>query len=243
MSNGKPKSKERIRIVVDEHEKRSKVPDMLTQLGVSVDFASLKVGDYVVSYDCCVERKSARDLLNSIYDGRIFLQLREMLKNYSHAVVIVEGSIEELEIDDPMVVYGALASLISDFKASVISTYSHMHTAYMLIALARRYLRDSNGKPVLLKKISKGNSLREQQISIVASLPGVGNRLALRLLDRFATPLNVFNAPLVELARVEGIGYARAARIKRVLECNTTSSNMRTTSLDNYTQDMLDAND
>jgi DNA excision repair protein ERCC-4 len=95
----------------------------------------------------------------------------------------------------------------------------------------------------LLKKISKGNSLREQQISIVASLPGVGNRLALRLLDRFATPLNVFNAPLVELARVEGIGYARAARIKRVLECNTTSSNMRTTSLDNYTQDMLDAND
>jgi len=47
----------------------------------------------------------------------------------------------------------------------------------------------------------------------------------------------------VELARVEGIGYARAARIKRVLECNTTSSNMRTTSLDNYTQDMLDAND
>ena len=241
MSNGKPKSKERIRIVVDEHEKRSKVPDMLAQLGVSVDFASLKVGDYLVSYDCCVERKSARDLLNSIYDGRIFLQLREMLKNYTCPVVIVEGSIDELEIDDPMVVYGALASLISDFKASVISTYSYMHTAYMLIALARRYLH--NSKPVLLKKINKGNSLREQQISIVASLPGVGSRLALRLLDRFATPLNVFNAPLVELARVEGIGYARAARIKRVLECNTTSSNMKTTSLDSYTQDMLDTND
>jgi ERCC4-type nuclease len=36
---------------------RREVPDMLTQLGVSVDFASLKVGDYVVSYDCCVEEE------------------------------------------------------------------------------------------------------------------------------------------------------------------------------------------
>ncbi len=234
MSNGRY-SKEKIRIVVDEHEKRCKVPDMLIELGVNVEFASLKVGDYIVSYDCCVERKSARDLINSIYDGRIFLQLREMLKNYTTPVVIVEGSVDELNLDDPMIVYGALASLISDFKASVVSTYSQLHTAYMLIALAKRYLNNNKTGP-LLKKISKGNSLKEQQISMIASLPGIGHRLASRLLDRFVTPLNVFNAPLVELARVEGIGYARAARIKRVLVGNDTSNdiNIKCASLDDY---------
>ncbi len=224
----------KVRIVVDEHERRSSIPDILTTLNINVDFASLKVGDYIISHDCCVERKSIRDFINSIYDGRIFLQLRDMLSNYASPIVIVEGDVDELEVDEYNIVYGALASIVIDYKVPVVSTYSQMNTAYMLVALARRCMnKKERSKGPLLRRIDKGKSLREQQISIVASLPGIGSRLATKLLDRFSIPLNVFNAPLVELARV--VGYARAAKIKRVLEYNTNTVNVKTGSLDDYT--------
>ncbi len=229
----------RVRIVVDERERRSGIPDILIPLGADVDYASLKVGDYIISYECCVERKSLRDLINSIYDGRVFLQLRDMLSNYSSPVVIVEGYADELKEDEYNIMYGALASIVVDYKVPVISTYSKLHTAYMLLALARRYMNEKRGesKGPLLRRIDKGVSLREQQISVVASLPGIGSRLAVKLLDRFSTPLNVFNASLAELARV--IGYARAERIRRMLEYNANADavNVNTGSLDDYTSE------
>ncbi|MGH9974136.1 MAG: ERCC4 domain-containing protein, partial [Nitrososphaeraceae archaeon] len=37
-----------MRIVVDKREKSSGIPELLKQSGVFVDFATLKVGDYIV---------------------------------------------------------------------------------------------------------------------------------------------------------------------------------------------------
>ncbi len=232
-------NKMRLRIVVDEREKKSKVPDALKEFGVDVEYAVLDVGDYVVYGDCCIERKSVNDLINSIYDARLFIQVNEMLKHYSKSVVIVEGSSEDIAcVDKPNVLYGALASLAVEYRVPIVYTPSYLHTALAIVALAKHCSskEDAYREP-LLKRIrkSKDGLLREQQLSIIASLPGIGGRLASRLLERFGSPMNVFNASIADLARVEGIGYAKASKIRYALDTSLGSKLAEHQVLDDYT--------
>lgn len=233
----KNNNKERFRIVVDERERRSKVPDTLKELGMDVEYTTLDVGDYIVHGDCCIERKSVDDLINSIYDARLFIQVDEMRKHYSRPVVIVEGSSASISsIDKPSVLYGAVASLAVEFRVPVVFTPSYMHTAVAIVALARHCSRKEYKEP-MIKRIRKGKyeSLREEQLSIVASLPGIGVRLASRLLDRFGSPIGIFNASVADLARVEGVGYAKARKIRYALDASVSSKDVEHHILDYYT--------
>lgn len=226
--------KESIRIVVDERERQSGVPDELTRLKAMVDFAQLEVGDYIVATDSAIERKSVRDLVKSIYDGRLFTQCSELVTHYAKPVLVVEGSNEVFEriVDNPMVIYGALASVALDFRIAVIHTPSASHTAKALIAMANRALKEKRGP--LLQKVRKGNHLKVQQLSILASLPGVGDKLAVRMLEKFKTPIKVLSASTAELARVEGMGYARALKLRKVLDNIQVDNAGEQTALDGY---------
>jgi len=68
-----------------------------------------------------------------------------------------------------------------------------------------------------LKKIKKSSNLETQQLSTLCSLPGIGEKFAVRMLEKFGTPLKVFSATTSELAKVEGLGEARAKKIKNML--------------------------
>ena len=69
-----------------------------------------------------------------------------------------------------------------------------------------------------LKKIKKSNDLEKQQLSTLCSLPGIGEKFAVRLLEKFGTPLKALTATTSELAKVEGLGESRAKKIKKMLE-------------------------
>ena len=204
-----------IRIIVDEREKASKVPSILKEFNVNVEFSYLQVGDYIPLPELVIERKSMKDFIRSIYDGRLFAQCSDMLKYYEKAIIIVEQSkgIDNY-IDNPSIVYGALASIILDFNIPIIYTYSNQETASLLYSIARR---KKSSKP-MLKRIRKRDNMKEQQLSLLASLPGIGVVLASRLLARFGSPLNVLNASIKELASVEGMSYAKALKIKKILQ-------------------------
>src|SRR5918999_1839340 len=88
------------RIVVDERERKSRIPDILRQAGATIDFAQLKVGDYIVSPETAIERKTIQDLINSIYDGRLFVQCSQLTEHYVKPVLIIEGNIIDL-MDTP----------------------------------------------------------------------------------------------------------------------------------------------
>ena len=78
--------------------------------------------------------------------------------------------------------------------------------------------RKDASKGPFLKKIKKSPDLERQQLSSLCSLPGVGEKFAVRMLEKFGTPLKVFTATTAELAKVEGLGEARAKKIKKVLD-------------------------
>ena len=84
------------RVVVDERERQSGVPEALSKLNVRVYFSRLRVADYVISPEIAVERKALPDFVSSVYDGRLFVQASEISSSYRKPYLIVEGDIKEL---------------------------------------------------------------------------------------------------------------------------------------------------
>ena len=217
---------ENLRIIVDDREKKSGIPDLLKSVGLNVEMKTLPIGDYIVAPETIVERKSIRDLMASVFDGRLFDQCTRLKEHFEHPIVLMEGNVDEIEeiTDNPLIFYGALSTVVLDFKIPVIPTPSAAHTAKLLVSMCSR--KDAPKGPYL-KKIKKSPDLERQQLSSLCSLPGVGEKFAVRLLEKFGTPLKVFTATTADLAKVEGLGEARAKKIKKVLD--TKSKHLKKT--------------
>ena len=207
---------ENLRIIVDDREQKSGIPDLLKSVGMGVEMKTLLIGDYIVAPETIVERKSIKDLMASIFDGRLYDQCNRLKENFEHPIVLVEGNVDEIEeiTDNPLVFYGALSRVTLEFKIPIIPTPSASHTAKLLVALCSK--KDGPKGPYL-KKIKKSSNLETQQLSTLCSLPGIGEKFAVRMLEKFGTPLKVFSATTSELAKVEGLGESRAKKIKNML--------------------------
>jgi len=220
------------RIVVDERERNSGIPDLLRMAGALIDFAQLKVGDYLVSPEIAVERKTVRDLISSIYDGRLFLQCSDLVKHYQKPLLVVQGNIAELaEIPENVkdrdvkrfaermpLAYDALATVATEFRIPIIHTPSADQTVQLLVTLVNNSLREGKATGPLLRKIKKENPVHIQQLSVLSSVPGVGEKLAARMLDKFHTPKRALNASAAELSTIPGFGLARAERVRKILD-------------------------
>lgn len=206
-----------LRIIVDEREKKSRIPDLLKAVGINLEIRTLPIGDYIVGPETVVERKSISDLVSSVFDGRLFDQCSRLKEHFTNPVILMEGNVDEIEqiVENPFVFYGAVSAVAIDFKIPILPTPSAVHTAKLLVSMCSR---KEIAKGPFLKKIRKSDDLQRQQLSVLCSLPGVGEKLATRMLERFGTPSRTLNAPLTELAKVEGLGEARAKRIKQMLE-------------------------
>ena len=208
---------ENLRIVIDERERKSGIPDLLKSVGLNVEMKTLPVGDYIVAPETVVERKSIRDLLSSVFDGRLFDQCSRLKEHFQNPIVLVEGNVDEIEeiTDNPLIFYGAISAVVIDFKIPIIPKPSAAHTAKLLVSLCSR--KDIPKGPYL-KKIKKSSDLQKQQLSVLCSLPGIGEKFAVRMLEKFGTPFKVFTATSTELTKVEGLGEARAKKIKKILD-------------------------
>ncbi|KAL9107374.1 MAG: hypothetical protein Q9227_007739 [Pyrenula ochraceoflavens] len=77
-------------VVVDVREFRSALPSLLHGRSMVVIPCQLTVGDYVLSPEICVERKSVRDLIQSFKNGRLFNQAETMLQHYKYGMLLIE---------------------------------------------------------------------------------------------------------------------------------------------------------
>jgi len=215
---------------VDERERKSGIPDLLKAVGLNLEMKTLPIGDYIVAPETVVERKSIRDLLSSVFDGRLFDQCSRLKEHFQYPVILLEGNVDEIDeiADNPLIFYGAISTIVIDFKIPIIPTPSAMHSAKLLVSMCSR---NESPKGPYLKKIKKSNDLEKQQLSSLCSLPGIGEKFAVRMLEKFGTPLKVFTATTSELAKVEGLGEARAKKIKKILESESKflkASNQKT---------------
>lgn len=206
-------------IIVDHRESKSSIPCLLKSMNINFIFKFLEVGDYIINPETAVERKSMKDFISSLFDGRLFNQIEQISSSYSNAFIIVEGNLNEVEeyLRNPKAVYCAIASLLINYRIKLVNVLSEKETALFLYCLVNTSTRKERG---YLIKHAKKKGFFDQQIYLISSLPGVGPKLAVNLLNHFGSPKNVFLASVEELSKVPGIGLKRARRLRDLIDTN-----------------------
>lgn len=87
---GQEQPKEPSRVIVDMREFRSELPSLLHRRGLDIEPVTLEVGDYILTPDTCVERKSVSDLIGSLQSGRLYTQCLSMTRYYRKPVLLIE---------------------------------------------------------------------------------------------------------------------------------------------------------
>ncbi|KAI0077545.1 hypothetical protein K474DRAFT_1707288 [Panus rudis PR-1116 ss-1] len=83
-------STEPSRVIVDMREFRSSLPSLLHAANLVIIPVTLTVGDYVLTPDICVERKSIPDLVSSFNSGRLYTQCELMSAHYKQPILLIE---------------------------------------------------------------------------------------------------------------------------------------------------------
>lgn len=78
------------RVVVDVREFRSSLPSLLHGRSMVIVPCMLTVGDYVLTPEICIERKSVSDLISSFASGRLYHQAEVMLQHYKSPMLLIE---------------------------------------------------------------------------------------------------------------------------------------------------------
>ena len=204
-------------VFADSREGNSKVIRHLSEMEIDVQIRSMAVGDYQVSDEVVIERKTAKDFVDSIIDKRLFKQARELSEEFKRPLLILEGDDIYNGMLHPNAVRGTIAAIAIDFGISIIPTRNSEDTAAMIKRIA---VREQSGDKVniQIRTDKKPTSLWEQQLFIIESLPNIGPVNAKNLLKHFGTVENVIKASESELQEVEGIGKKTAKNIRKVVE-------------------------
>lgn len=212
-----PKKEELPVVFADTREGNSKIIRHLSEMEIDVKVQAMAVGDYQVSDEVVIERKTAKDFVDSIVDKRLFKQARSLMEEFKRPLIILEGDDLYNGMINPNAIRGSIASIALDFGISIIPTRNAQDTAAMIKRIA---IREQSGEktPIQIRTDKKPVNLWEQQLFIIESLPNIGPVNAKNLLEHFGTVANIINASESQLQEVEGIGKKTAANIRKVVD-------------------------
>lgn len=203
-------------VYADSREGNSNVLRALDTINVDVRIKAMSAGDYQVSDEVAIERKTAKDFTDSIVDKRLYKQARTMQEEFKNPIMILEGDDFYSGFLSPDAIRGSLASIAIDFGISIIPTRNPEDTAAMIKRIAIREQSDKS-TPIQIRTERKPANIWEQQLFIVESLPNIGPVTAKKLLEKFGTVQSVINANDNELQEIDGIGKKTAENIRKVL--------------------------
>jgi ERCC4-related helicase len=201
-------------VFVDTRE-ISELVDKIRQRGSRVEVKQLDFGDFVVSSEIVIERKTLDDFVKSIYDGRLFKQLASMSEKYARPILVIQGDRKRLSGIGETAFYGALASVLADFRVPVFFASNEKEVAEIIFHIARREQMDKK-REMRIREGKKPATLAENQRYIVSGIPGVSGVLADRLLSNSGTVERLFSSSEQDLREISGIGEVTAKRIREL---------------------------
>ena len=209
----------KIKIFADFREKGSGVIKEIAENGNIVSLEKLDFADYIVSSRCGIEIKTVEDFVDSIIDGRLLQQIKNLKNNFERPVIVIEGSQDIFAVRNVHhnAIFGMLATIAVSYGIPIVQTKNFKETAALLQIIAKRE-QEETGKDFSLHANRKPSTLKEQQEYFVSSLPGINLTLAKPLLKHFKTIRSLVNASEKELQDVDKIGPMKAKQIKDVVE-------------------------
>ena len=218
--DGKKKNGEEPTIIVDSREASTaaKIVKGLIERGVKVRTEALEKGDYILSDQCAVERKTVHDFVYTLTRRYLFEQLFRLKDVYPKSLILLEGYlpvIYKFSHIQPAAIWGAMFNLAKNGIAFV-NTASYKETVDFLYVAARQEQIVEKRAPTVhaFKKI---DTLSDAQVYFVASLPNIGREKANAILKSYQTPLNALINIDDWTKTVHGLGPVITNKVKEVL--------------------------
>lgn len=89
-AGGQMRKLEDQKVIIDIREFRSELPSLIHRRGIDIIPVTLEIGDYVLTPQMVVERKSVSDLIGSLNSGRLYTQAQSMCRLYKKPILLIE---------------------------------------------------------------------------------------------------------------------------------------------------------
>jgi Fanconi anemia group M protein len=182
-----------VTVIVDSREASSaaKIVAGLTEYGVDVKTDTLEKGDYIVSDQCAVERKTVNDFVYTLTRRYLFEQIFRLKEAYPKSLLLIEGYmplIYKFSKIQPQAVWGAMFNLAKN-GVPIVNTTNQKETIDFLYVAARQEQLVEKRSPTV-HAFKNYDTVSEAQLYFVASLPNVGREKATAILQSSQTPQN-----------------------------------------------------
>jgi len=207
-------------IIVDSREANtaSKIVKGLEERGVTIRTRTLEKGDYILSDQCAVERKTVQDFVYTLTRRFLFEQLFRLKEAYSKSIILLEGYlpvIYKYSRIQPSAVWGALFNLAKNGVA-IINTTSYKETVDFLYVAARQE-QIVEKRAVTVHPFKRVETIADAQLYFIASLPNVGREKALAILKAYHTPAKALIDVEDWADTVRGLGPRITGKVKDIL--------------------------
>jgi len=208
-------------IIVDSREANSapKIVKGLIEKGVKIKTETLEKGDYVISDECAVERKTVNDFVYTLTRRYLFEQIFRLKESYPKSLLLLEGympMIYKFSKIQPVAVWGAMFNLAKKGVAMV-NTTSQKETIDFLYVAARQEQVVEKRSPTV-HAFKNYDTISEAQLYFISSLPNVGREKATALLQSYQTPQNALINVDDWSKTVNGLGPVITNKVKEILK-------------------------
>eukprot|EP01117_Protostelium_nocturnum_P000238 TRINITY_DN1030_c0_g1_i3.p1 TRINITY_DN1030_c0_g1~~TRINITY_DN1030_c0_g1_i3.p1 ORF type:complete len:584 (+),score=133.47 TRINITY_DN1030_c0_g1_i3:1189-2940(+) len=198
------------KILVDSREFRSALPSILFSKDFEIIPQTLDVGDYILTPEICVERKSIPDLYGSFASGRLFNQATQLCRHFKKPILLIEFhqdkafSFQE-ELNDRInhtSIYSKLVLLTIHFpNLKILWSRSPYATAEMFEDLkSGQSDPDSSQVNVILG----ADQLVDSSEDILRLLPGITSYNASSVMTQITSLSELSKTPLSKLIQIMG---------------------------------------
>ncbi|GAB62762.1 MAG: hypothetical protein DWB56_04220 [Candidatus Jettenia sp.] len=206
-------------IDIDYRERDSGIAGILrAKENFIVEEKKLSIGDFLINKHIAVERKTTKDFVISLIDGRLFSQASRLRRHAEAQFMVIEGTdlFQTGYKVDPQAIKGALISLSVSWQVPLIFSKSAPGTAEILIMAGEQDVKYCD--EILKRMGRKPKRVQAQKFYFLQGLPGIGPRMAKRILEYFGSVERVITANEQELACVRGIGRKKASMICKIIK-------------------------
>ncbi|MDH5482268.1 MAG: hypothetical protein OEY22_05255 [Candidatus Bathyarchaeota archaeon] len=207
-------------VIIDSREANtaSKIVKGLRERNVKIKIQPLDKGDYILSDECAVERKTVQDFAYTLTRRYLFDQLFTLKEVYPKSLLLLEGYlpiIYKFSRIQAVSVWGAMFNLAKNGIA-IINTTSYKETIDFLYVAARQEQIVEKRIPTV-HPIKKVETTPDAQIYFIASLPNIGKEKATAILKSYKTPMKALTNVDEWPKAVYGLGPKISSKVKEVL--------------------------